>query len=425
MLAALPCGFALHRAFVSVAEPKAKEGAAGNRRAEFKAAETLHDAALQGGHLPGRQPRALTPPKQRPDGLLPFLAALGLGGAAVAKSTHTPRDANGGGSGAAAVADSPPGFAFLGGVLDGVDLAKWLPRVSLMLMALCCSTNFTLVKLLEDGHSEQAVAAVRFCVALLPFLPLVPKYMDWVSFTSGVEIGAWCVLGYVTQALGLPHVEASKGAFLTSLAMVVVPLAKTAFGHRVDARIWAAVALAVAGTALLVGLGDTAVGGGFGTGECFCTMTAIGFGLMFVRMDEYAKHPKFDAMGCTTWQVVTLAVSMAAWSWWTEGTVGSLQEVASILSDGPQTLATLAWVGFVTTAAVLYIETWAMEEVDGTEAGIIFASEPVWATLFASAVLGESFGSREAAGGACILLACLLTQLRWDSKPAEAAGSAP
>eukprot|EP00971_Amphidinium_carterae_P314735 6256139-Amphidinium_carterae.1 len=34
-------------------------------------------------------------------------------------------------------------------------------------------------------------------------------------------------------------------------------------------------------------------------------------------------------------------------------------------------------------------------KVDGAEAGIIFASEPVWATLFASTVLGESFGFKE------------------------------
>jgi len=79
----------------------------------------------------------------------------------------------------------------------------------------------------------------------------------------------------------------------------------------------------------------------------------------------------------------------------------------------------LVWVGIVTTAAVLYVETWAMEKVDGTEAGIIFASEPVWATAFASVVLGESFGAQELAGAACILLACLLTQLRLGSASEE------
>mmetsp|Transcript_65426 Transcript_65426/g.151823 ORF Transcript_65426/g.151823 Transcript_65426/m.151823 type:complete len:454 (-) Transcript_65426:93-1454(-) len=297
---------------------------------------------------------------------------------------------------------------------DAADSDALLPKALLLLMALCCSTNFTLVKLLEDGHSESAVASVRFAIALLPFLPLIPKHFNWVSIASGVEIGLWCTLGYVSQAVGLPHTEASTGAFLTSLAMVVVPLVKSAFGYEVRAQVWAAVALAVFGTGLLVGVGSSAASA-FGLGECLCTVTALGFGLMFARMDEHAKHPEFDAMGCTVWQVVTLALAMLVWALATDGASGYMQEATAMLSSGPQTLGILAWVGFVTTAGVLYIETWAMEKVDGSEAGIIFASEPVWATIFASVVLGERFGFHEAAGGACILLACLLTQLRWDT----------
>lgn len=293
---------------------------------------------------------------------------------------------------------------------------EWLPRALLMMFAVFCSTNFTLVKVLEQEHSEAAVAAVRFTVALIPFLPMIQKHSSKQSVVAGTEIGLWCTLGYLCQALGLPHTDASKGAFLCSLTMLVVPLVKSVFGAKIPMQVWAAAMLALGGTGLLLGIGADGNGllSGMGWGELVCSGTALGFGLMFVRMDEYAKEPNFDAMGCTIWQVVTLAACMVTWLLVQSGPIEASHEVASLLFSGPEVLATLFWVGIITTAGVLYVETWAMERVDSTEAGIIFASEPVWATMFASVVLGESFGLKEGLGGALIVLACLLTQVKFD-----------
>lgn len=303
------------------------------------------------------------------------------------------------------------------------SVSDFLPRVLLMFFALFCSTNFTYVKVLEQGHSEAAVAAVRFIIALLPFLPMIPKHSSKQSIISGVEIGLWCTLGYMAQAAGLPYTDASKGAFLCSLTMLVVPLVKSLFGAKVQPQLWAAVALAVAGTSLLFGLGDTSGASGFGWGEFLCSGTALGFGLMFVRMDHYGKEPGFDSLGCTIWQVITIAAAMTTWLVASSGPEVAANEVMSLLDSGPEVLGILAWVGLVTTAGVLYVETWAMEKVDGTEAGIIFASEPVWATLFASVVLGESFGFKEGLGGAMIVIACVLTQVKFEGTSKQSQSS--
>lgn len=297
---------------------------------------------------------------------------------------------------------------------DGDDVPDWLPRAALLMFALFCSTNFTFIKVLEENRSESAVQAIRFCAALLPFLPLLPKHSDKQSIVSGVEIGLWCALGYITQAVGLPHTEASKGAFLVSLTMLVVPVAKSLLGAKVPMQIWPAVVLAMGGTGLLLGVGDGA-DFSLGFGELMCCATALGFGLMFVRMDEYAKAPGFDTIGCTIWQVLTLAVSMTIWLLATTGFSDASQEVLSIITSGPDVLGILFWISIVTTAGVLYVETWAMEKIDSTEAGVIFASEPVWATIFASVMLGERFGVTEGLGGCLIVLACLLTQVKFET----------
>jgi drug/metabolite transporter (DMT)-like permease len=278
------------------------------------------------------------------------------------------------------------------------------------MMAMFCSTNFTLLKVLGDTHSEAAVAAVRFAVALIPFLPLIPAHSSKSSIISGIEIGLWCTLGYVSQAVGLQTTEASTGAFLCSLAMVVVPVVKFIAGEQVRLQTWAAVALAATGTSFLVGLGGSGAGAPT-MGDALCTLTAVGFGLMFYRMDAYAKEPGFDTLGCTIWQVLTLAATMSTWLLLQSGPTEALSQATSLLTGGAEVLMPLLWVGVVTTAGVLYIETWCMERMDSAEAGVIFASEPVWATLFASQVLGERFGMSEGIGSALIVTACLLTQV--------------
>jgi len=311
--------------------------------------------------------------------------------------------------------------------LDAESLAfdEWLPRVALLIMAMLCSTNFTLIKVLEESHPVEAVAAVRFGIAALLFLPMLSKHMTWSSVISGGEIGLWCALGYVTQAIGLQYTDASKGAFLCSLAMVVVPIIKVVRGGQVAPQIWAAVVFAITGTSFLCGVfsGDAAVAGaGPNMGDVLCATTAVGFGFMFSRMDDYAKEPDFNTLGCTIWQVVTLAVCMAVWLFATAGPVEAVAQMTSLVQAGPEVLLPLTWVGIVTTAGVLYIETWCMEKMDGAEAGVIFASEPVWATLFAAQVLGERFGATEAIGSALILTACLLTQLRLEGDTAKSEG---
>lgn len=308
---------------------------------------------------------------------------------------------------------------------ESEDFPHWLPRASLLLFALFCSTNFTLIKVLEEQHSEATVQTVRFCGALLPFLPLISKHSSKQSMVSGIEIGLWCAVGYFTQALGLPHTEASKGAFLCSLTMLVVPMVKFLQGQQVKPQIWGAVLVAVAGTAMLLGLGAEGSLASLGMGELYCGATALGFGLMFARMDEYAKEPGYDAVGCTIWQVVTLAICMIVWLLASAGPVEAAQQVTSLLSGGPEVLGTLFWVSMITTAGVLYVETWAMERMDGAEAGIIFASEPVWATIFAGMMLGEQIGAQQGLGGLLIVLACILTQVPLgESEEEEAAPAA-
>ena len=47
-----------------------------------------------------------------------------------------------------------------------------------------------------------------------------------------------------------------------------------------------------------------------------------------------------------------------------------------------------------------------MEKVSAAESAVIFATEPIWSTAFAAAVLGETIGCNTGLGAVLIILAC-------------------
>ena len=99
------------------------------------------------------------------------------------------------------------------------------PRLSLLAMAGSCGTNFPLIHIVEESISPSQATFLRFTCATLPFLPLLAQRLsalEWdlradKTMLPGLEIGAWCALGYVTQAIGLAQTAPAKGAFICAL----------------------------------------------------------------------------------------------------------------------------------------------------------------------------------------------------------------
>jgi hypothetical protein len=142
------------------------------------------------------------------------------------------------------------------------DASFWLPRGALLVMAATCATNFPILSSLEsiDGLAPSTVGTLRFLVALVPFLPtLLTGYgttKEEVAETAlpGLEIGAWSLVGYITQAIGLTITSAARGAFIGSMFMLVPPLVGGLSGKKVSTPTWVSVALALCGMAVLEGV---------------------------------------------------------------------------------------------------------------------------------------------------------------------------
>jgi len=296
---------------------------------------------------------------------------------------------------------------------------KNFSRVLVLIAAALYGTNFAAVKILDTHVPIAAGASLRFGLAALACAPFLFSggseerrgggEAGPAPILAGLEIGAWNSAGYLAQAVGLETTDASKSAFICSLAVVVVPLLDFAFGgKKLGPKALVGCALAVLGVATLETQGGGATTAAFAPGDLATFFQPLAFGVGFWRMEKAMhKHPG-ATLKLTASQLLAVAGVSAAYMCMGLGGVDppSLSDLQTYLTD-PSILAALAWTGVVTTAFTVWLETLALGRLSAAETTLLFSTEPVWGSAFAAVVMGEAFGPRGYLGGAMILFACL------------------
>jgi drug/metabolite transporter (DMT)-like permease len=272
-------------------------------------------------------------------------------------------------------------------------------RIYILIAALLCGTNFPAVKLLQESLDPAALLSARFLLASVAMTPLLKGATKEAVF-EGLETGAWLALGYITQAIALETAQAGTTAFLCSLTTVVCPVIEKLTGSKVSKQAWAAALLAV------VGAGILELGGGAqpGVGDLWGLMQPIGFGIFFWKTEQAMKRHPDQALPITTAQVYACALGGLLW---TAAQGHDLSGIIAAMSDFKLDLA-LLWIGLASTALILVLETIALGVLPSSETAVVFSSEPLWGTLFATLLIHEAVTKDTVVGGALIIGACLL-----------------
>jgi drug/metabolite transporter (DMT)-like permease len=204
--------------------------------------------------------------------------------------------------------------------------------------------------------------------------------------------------GYALQTVGLKYTTASNAAFITGLSVVLVPLL-AAVGLR------SLPSPEAIGGALLaaVGLGCLTIGDGFAlnVGDLLVLGCAFAFAGQIVLMGKYATRSSTYEL------VVGQMLAVALWSW-----VFTLIWEEPTFQATPRTWMAMAITGILASAVAFLIQAAMQRFTSPTRTGIIFATEPVFAALFAYFWLHESLSLRQLVGCILILSGMLFTELR-------------
>ena len=273
----------------------------------------------------------------------------------------------------------------------------------LLLVTVLAAISWMFSKEALNGFPPLLFIGVRFLMAGL--LLAIPGYKalrtinasQWKASTAvgllfGVAMSTWIMGLFNATHLG-------EGSFITSLAVVLVPLISWLFFRdRISRASWIAQALAFSGLALL------SLQHGFRPelSQVLFFISALLLSLTFILNGRAACH--IPALALSAIQLSLVGI------------------VALVISAGVETWPSV-WTGdmwlwlllsvTVGTAARFFIQTYAQGMTTPSHAAVIMIIEPVWTATFAAFWFGERMEISQVFGCGLIFLALIVN--RWSA----------
>jgi drug/metabolite transporter (DMT)-like permease len=270
--------------------------------------------------------------------------------------------------------------------------------VALIAVTAVWGVTFVQVKDAVAVYPLFAFLAVRYAIAAgalgLVGAPRV-KTLGRAGLAAGAVVGVLGALGIGLQTAGLQRTTVSSTGFITGLYVVLTPLlGLLLFRTRVGVEVWAGIALAFGGLAMLSG-----VPAGSTEGNLLVLVSTSAQALQIVMVERYAT--RFDAIALTLVAMATsclgfLAVALAR---------GDLP-----LPHGWTVWGALLVTGIFASALSLLIQVWAQRRMSAARIALVFALETVWAGIFGYWLSGDRLGWLGWGGCAAILCGILLAE---------------
>lgn len=269
---------------------------------------------------------------------------------------------------------------------------------ALLVCAVIWGSTFLVTKRVLDDASPMAFVGVRFVLASLVLLPWGLRAGGralWAARWYGLSIGALLAAGFAVQTWALQFVGPSRSAFLTVFYVFFTPVVEWLAFRKLPRRsLVAGIVLAFVGILVMTGAG---YGEPIGAGDVGTLLCAAVFAVQMVVLSAALKTHASSA-------ILFVETSVCA--------VLCLAAVPFL--DAPPRFAATSWsIGGVVylavfaTGLVFALQNYGQARTSATHAGLLFASEPVWAALFSALILGERLAPREIAG-ACAVVAGLV-----------------
>ncbi len=287
-------------------------------------------------------------------------------------------------------------------------------HVLLVLVTFAWGATFVLIKSALAQVSPLVFNSLRMTMAALALFLIFRKSLSGFtrhSIVGGAAMGVFLFMGYAFQTSGLRLTTPSKSAFITGLAVVLVPLIVAATGRRVPSRhTLLGVCCALAGLYLMtIPTGEGFSPGSINRGDVLTLFCAFSFAMHIYVTGLMTQRHGYEAVSVV--QVATAAVLMA---------LAIPIEAPRFHLSGQVAFAVL-FTALICTAAAFSIQAWAQQFTPPTHTALIFSLEPVFAAATSYVLLGEHLGTRGTIGAILILGGILISELKGSAVELSAA----
>ena len=278
------------------------------------------------------------------------------------------------------------------------------PQLALIFITLIWGGSFITVQYGLNFSTPILFVGFRFAAAAIAVILISISHLNSFSLkeiVAGACIGAVIAIGYGTQTIGLQSISSSESAFLTALYVPLVPiLLWILFRKRPPLMTWIGAVFAFIGLIFLTGNDIGVIELNFG--QAITLFGSIAIALEIIFIGHFAAQVNLRRV--TVLQLIFASLFCFM--------------LAPIL--GERTLPHFEWhlisvlVGLgVASACIQLVMNWAQRQVDPSQAAIIYAGEPVWASIFGR-MAGERLSALALLGGLCVVIGVILSE--WKPK---------
>lgn len=253
-------------------------------------------------------------------------------------------------------------------------------------------STFVVIKEALNQVGPLEFVALRSGIAALLSLPFL-RWGDAQALRAGLELGFWMGMGHILQTIGLLHTTANKSAFLTALYVIFVPFLSSLRGQRVTPIVWCSSCLALLGSWLLAYASTPP-----NFGDVLTVFGAFMYAMSIVRLETLSHAGRsIDLAGFQAIGAFVLSLMFA-------------------IPGGLQMGARLPWgasfyLGGVVGLGCVVLQTEGQKRIPAPSVAVMFVMEPLWASLFAYAFLGERLGIQGLFGAMLIVLSLVIVGL--------------
>jgi len=253
-----------------------------------------------------------------------------------------------------------------------------------------------------------ALVGGRFLIAFIALF-IISKEARTALFNlelwkGGLILGAILLAGFITQMIGLDSITPSTSAFLTSLYVVFTALITTKItGQRVTRTMILGVALATFGAGFIEGPPHLS----WGWGEVLTVICAVFFALHIIYTQQITQRMSPVGVTSTSFLVVTIGSLVVAFL---SGGKSTFDALSVVNNEG--VIIPLLCLGLIGSLFALLLLNSLQRFLHPVQAAIIYALEPVWATIFALGLDMTPWTGWIAVGGGALLVGNLMVELR-------------
>ncbi len=275
-------------------------------------------------------------------------------------------------------------------------------HILLVLITLIWGATFVVIKNALADVTPLFFNAVRMSLAAVILALIFHKELRHLTAGAsayGTLIGACMWMGNELQTSGLQYTTPSKSAFLTGVAVVLVPVFLALFWKRTINR-WSAVGIAMAFVGLyLLTVPSSSTGNlqSIHRGDLLSLGAAVIFAFHIIFMGRATEKHSWRQIAVVQTSAAALLMII---------TVPIAEKAAVVWS--PPVISGILITGFLSLALSFSVQAWAQQFTPATHTALIFSLEPVFAWLTSFLFLGERLGTR-AGFGALLILAGVLT----------------